>query len=602
MKRFLHIMVVIMALLPLSTSAQRNCGTMEYLEEQIKADPSILQKMQQIEQHTQQVVQNPAGVRQIITIPVVVHVVYKNGSQNISDAQVLSQIAILNEDFRKLNSDAIDFRDNIFGNIAADAEIEFCLASVDPDGNSTNGITRTPTNRPSFSYYNEAIKFTSSGGHDAWPRDQYLNIWVGNLSNGLLGYAQFPGGAASTDGVVVHYNAFGDIGTAQAPYNLGRTATHEVGHWLNLRHIWGDGGCGVDDFVNDTPIAGGPNYGCPSPNANSCAGGLPDMWENYMDYTYDQCMYAFTNGQKSRMQAILAPAGFRHSLLSSNGCGTSTTPTCAVPSGLSTSNVTSTSADLSWNSVSGALSYNLQYKESSSATWSSSISTTSTSYSLGSLIACTSYDFKVEAVCTSLNSGFSASSTFSTTGCSSGGGSCDVPSGLSSTPVNNKKTRLAWNAVSGAVGYTVEYREVGNANWTSTFSSNTQLMINTNNGTSYEWQVQTDCGGGNTSAFSPIATFTGGTASRQTAAEFSLNVYPNPAIDQLFVEFSGDKEVGSIVVIDMLGRVVYRVEDQELGTSNYVEVNLRDIQNGVYFIRLEGMNEILKVEKVIVNK
>lgn len=255
----------------------------------------------------------------MVTIPVVVHVVYRTAEENISDAQIQSQMQVLNDDFRRLNSDA-----NNTWSQAADAEIEFCLATVDPNGNPTNGITRTSTTVNGFGT-NDAVKFTSQGGIDAWPRDSYLNFWVCNIGGGILGYAQFPGGAAATDGVVNDYRYTGTNGTATAPFNLGRTATHEVGHWLNLRHIWGDGGCGVDDFVADTPESDAPNYGCAAGHT-SC--GSADMIENYMDYSNDACMNLFTQGQKTRMQALFAPGGFRASLLSSNGCGSGSQPTC----------------------------------------------------------------------------------------------------------------------------------------------------------------------------------------------------------------------------------------------------------------------------------
>jgi hypothetical protein len=224
----------------------------------------------------------------------------------------------LNKDFRRLNSDA-----NNTWPQAADVQVEFCLASIDPAGNSTSGITRTPTSTTAFGT-NDQMKFTSSGGKDAWPTASYLNIWVCDISGGILGYAQFPGGSATTDGVVVDYQYFGTTGTATAPFNLGRTATHEVGHWLNLRHIWGDGGCTVDDFVNDTPVSDAPNFGCATGHV-SC--GTVDMVQNYMDYSDDACMNLFSAGQKTRMQALFAPGGFRAGLLNSPGCG-GTPATC----------------------------------------------------------------------------------------------------------------------------------------------------------------------------------------------------------------------------------------------------------------------------------
>lgn len=304
-----------------AVAQERNCGSMEYLEYQKDLDPKRAEKLQRIDAFTNRVLANQSrAVEGVITIPTVVHVIYNTAAQNISDAQIASQMQVLNDDFRRLNADA----DNTWPQ-ADDAEIEFCLATVDPQGNATNGITRTQTSVSGFST-NDNMKFNSSGGHDAWPAGEYLNIWVCNISGGILGYAQFPGGNPATDGVVCDYQYFGTIGTATAPFDLGRTGTHEVGHWLNLRHIWGDGACGVDDFVSDTPTSDAPNYGC-TPNHVSCSS--VDMVQNYMDYSDDACMNLLTTGQKNRMRALFEPGGARASLLSSGGCGTPGGPTCS---------------------------------------------------------------------------------------------------------------------------------------------------------------------------------------------------------------------------------------------------------------------------------
>ncbi len=311
-KRLL-LFATIFTLFSLTLNAQhRNCGSMHYLDQQIEQNPERKQALENIERHTQQWQNAGQRVNGVITIPTVVHVLYTSSASNISDAQIQSQIDVLNADFRRTNSDA-----NNTWSQAADSEIEFCLASVDPNGNATNGITRTATTNSAFGT-NDAMKFSSSGGVDAWPTGDYLNMWVCGIGGGILGYAQFPGGSAATDGVVCDYRYFGTMGTAQAPFDLGRTTTHEVGHWLNLRHIWGDGNCNADDFVSDTPTSDAANYGCASGHV-SC--NSTDMVENYMDYSDDACMNLYTQGQKNRMRALFDPGGFRASLLNSNGCG-----------------------------------------------------------------------------------------------------------------------------------------------------------------------------------------------------------------------------------------------------------------------------------------
>lgn len=275
-----------------------------------------------------------SGEPAIITIPVVFHVVYnplQDGS-NLTNEILKSQLEVLNEDFRRLNSDTIKTRD-IFKAIGSDIQIEFCMASVDPDGFPSEGITR----KKSYQNFNalafpDFVKFDSTGGTNAWPANEYLNIWTCDMSliasQFIIGYAQFPGGNPLTDGVVVQWQYVGR--NTGNPNILGRTATHEVGHWLGLRHIWGDGDCNASDFVDDTPKAIGSNFNCI--DTNSCSAedaywqGLnpPDMVENYMDYTGDGCMNTFTIGQKSRMQGFLFTDLLRNQLFVSNGCGART--------------------------------------------------------------------------------------------------------------------------------------------------------------------------------------------------------------------------------------------------------------------------------------
>ncbi|MDU0369649.1 GEVED domain-containing protein [Hymenobacter endophyticus] len=318
----------------LSAEAQtRQCSTMENLAQQLAADPAMAQRLASIENQTNSFIANPVAQRTtaVVTIPVVVHVLYNTTAQNVSDAQIQSQIAVLNEDFNKLNAD-VSKTPSAFAGLVANVGIQFVLAKQTPTGAATTGIERKSTTRTSWGT-DDAMKKVSTGGLDAWNSAKYLNLWVCNLSGGVLGYAQFPGGAAATDGVVILSSGFGRGGSASAPFNLGRTATHEVGHWLNLRHIWGDASCG-NDLVSDTPTQQTSNGGCPSFPKVTCSNGPNgDMFMNYMDYTDDACMYMFSNGQSSRMNALFATGGARVGLTTSTG-GTApggTTPTPTTP-------------------------------------------------------------------------------------------------------------------------------------------------------------------------------------------------------------------------------------------------------------------------------
>jgi hypothetical protein len=308
------------------------CGTMPHLSKQLAKNPGLAERFKKSEMETQKWISANAksnrGGSQVITIPVVFHVIWNDPIENISDNQIYSQLDILNEDFRSLNADTLDDT-HPFWQFTADTEIEFCLASVDENGDPTDGITRTQTNVASWDdTILDDIKSTANGGHDNWDPTQYLNIYVVNLDGTTLGFATFPDELATTpelDGVVIRYEAFGDIGTAGIGTfqmnDLGRTATHEVGHWLNLSHIWGDATCG-DDFVADTEIAEQENFGCPTfpHNDNSTCGSGPDgeMYMNYMDYVDDNCMNMFTAGQADRMHAALN--GPRSGILTSTGC------------------------------------------------------------------------------------------------------------------------------------------------------------------------------------------------------------------------------------------------------------------------------------------
>jgi hypothetical protein len=287
-------------------SVTRHCASQEVLARQLEEDPGLRQRMADIERFTRDAIATGRVSRRGIEIPVVVNVVWHTPEQNISDAQIASQIEVLNEDFSNRNADGGQTPDE-WDALRADYGIRFVLAAVN----------RKYSDRPNWGW-DDAVKYSTRGGIDATNPAQYLNMWSCNLGQNLLGYAQFPGGNPATDGVVILYSSFGSRAKAPgsyiANYDLGRTATHEVGHWMNLRHIWGDATCG-NDYVDDTPVAQTSNGGCPAyPKVSTCAPvSHNEMTMNYMDYTYDRCMYMFTNGQKNRSLAIFTSGGPRAS-------------------------------------------------------------------------------------------------------------------------------------------------------------------------------------------------------------------------------------------------------------------------------------------------
>jgi hypothetical protein len=308
----------------LSTFSQKDCLQQQYQLQLLKTYPKLKASYGQIERFTQApwaVLSgiNGAGtgdvVPQIITIPVVVHVLWNDNAQNLSDAQIQSQLDVLNADYSGKNADQNKIP-VYFAGLAADCGIKFALAKLDPLGNSTTGIVRKQTGIQRFGV-DDAVKHAVNGGDDAWDSDSYLNIWVCNIAGGVQGYSSAPGCPKDIDGVVINTAVFGTMNVS-APFNKGRTTVHEIGHWLNLRHIWGDASCG-DDGVDDTPMQQAATRGCASGEKFSCGSTLHgDMYMNYMDFTDDACMFMFTDGQRDRMRKLFESGGPRNALLLSN--------------------------------------------------------------------------------------------------------------------------------------------------------------------------------------------------------------------------------------------------------------------------------------------
>lgn len=309
-------------------ATQRSCGSLQKMEQSLAEHPELRAEYESIQYNEAQMISQNAfnKVTGVITIPVVVHVLYRTTAGNISQTRVQEQIDVLNLDYARQNADTT-LTPAGFKSVAGDCQIQFCLATRDPQGNTTDGIIRTQTTTSNIGNTNQY--YGATNGSPAWDRTKYMNIWVCEIGGGILGFAYKPGTApASYDGIVIDYRYFGKTG-ASAPFNRGRTATHEVGHWLGLDHIWGDDGnaCSGSDGVADTPNQADEYYNCPTfPQFDACTpSGNGNMFMNYMDYVNDACMNMFTQGQCAKMNTALS--GTRGSLALSNGCSGPGNPT-----------------------------------------------------------------------------------------------------------------------------------------------------------------------------------------------------------------------------------------------------------------------------------
>ena len=271
----------------------------------------------------------------IVTIPVVFHILQPSNSYPISQLDLLNLLDKVNEDFRMLNADVASER----WPQASDAKIEFCLASIDPNGEATQGFTVKTSGKPCWvinsSNIDPDIRSTSNGGQDPWNQLDYINIWIANLScSNILGNATFPSPDLTEQGIVIDESVLLNFLSNSSPYNKGRVLTHEFGHFFNLCHVWSCGSdnntnCAFDDGISDTPQTSGPHSQCEE--YSPTCGASEEMWENFMDYTNDDCKTLFTENQVQRMRETLMPiyppsppsensALNRESLLYSNGC------------------------------------------------------------------------------------------------------------------------------------------------------------------------------------------------------------------------------------------------------------------------------------------
>jgi hypothetical protein len=636
----------------------RNCGSMAHLAEQIAANPAMKAQRERIEAQTFDFVRRPptASERSVITVPVVVHVLYNTTRDNISDAQIMSQIDALNRDFRKLNAESANIP-TAFQAVAADANIEFCLAKKQPNGLPTSGIERQASGNATWKA-NDDVKRTQDGGLAAWDASKYLNIWVCSLSGGALGYSTFPGSPLATDGVVIDYRYFGTFNT-RAPYNLGRTATHEIGHWLNLYHIWGDASCG-DDLCDDTPVHLGANYGCPTYPfiQKKCDAVNPEMTMNYMDYTNDACMYMFSNGQKARMLSLFAVGGARRGILDGNVCGAIIAPpaVCLVPTNFFYSNISAQSATVNWTASADNATFAVEYRRTVDTAWTA-ISLTTNSLIINNLQPLTFYQVRLKSRCTNeVVSAYSDILTFQTLqkiiippppptpDCADAyepnnslSTAFNIQNNITTTGLISDARDRDWFLIKTPFGTKVKIELTGlPADYDLRLFDNRLRLVQSseNQGTADEKLKYTSLVGqdylllyiyGYNGAFNAdkcynlqiISTLNGValTSAAANAVENSINfrqnngkkdvytegslVSPNPTSGLLNIELP-TSENATIQVFNTMGQVFLTVKNQSLDEANRCSIDLSNATNGIYLIKIE-QNGNIWTKKIIKN-
>lgn len=592
----------------------------------------------------------------IIYIPVVVHVIHNGDAygtnENITDEQVQSQITVMTQDFRRMLGTP-GFNTNPVG---ADVQIEFVLAKEDPNGNPTNGINRVNLCEASWSTgdINSIVK-----PQTIWDPTLYMNMWSVNFTDsGLLGYAQFPsnstlsglaanGGSANTDGVVAGYRFFGSsdlaAGNYSAPFDKGRTMTHEVGHYLGLRHIWGDGNCSVDDFCADTPNAGAPNGGCPV--IDSCPGGGNDMVQNYMDYTNDSCMNIFTQNQKTRMITVMNNSPRRSSLKTS-------TKDLPIPLFANDAEVIIENyCSAAGNACSGNTHQIILYNRGTSNLTSASINynvnggTNSTLNWTGNLAP---NKYEIITVSTPETSG-----TFNVSVAGANGGADQRASNNNNSkafnfpaitpPTDYPYTAFTFNLIGDPFGDETSWELRDGSNnilfsggpYTFTGVAGTQVLVNNQvwnlttpdcftftifdsfgdglggssnggipNGDQGSWEIRTNSGtilvgaGGDDFGTSQTLSFTNISLNNDDFSLFnSISIYPNPAKNKLNIVIPNLLNLdGSYQIYNTLGQVI---ATRKISTQNDLSIDVSNLSNGVYMINLtlEGQNKVLKFIK-----
>ena len=502
----------------------RTCGHDHHMDK-LLSDPEYKanyeKRIAKYNSYVSTLVESRATCSSPVTIPVAVHFQGATGNMSCLITAAQEAIAVLNADYQGTNSDITNWTGNAAGSFPGVSHGEACLEFVLADQNHPSGHGLTNGDL--------AVTRNTTSGDSNSDWSGYLNIYV-NDGDGALGYSPL-GGAGNGDGVVINRDYFGVSGNCgnvktTPPYDLGRTLTHEVGHYLLLDHIWGNG-CGQDDGVADTPNQASDYSGCPNLGASSC--GSTDMHMNYMDYSNDACMYMFSAGQATVSENYVASnltilTNNVSNVISGNtgGGGSGGGTTCATPSFATAQVLGNTSAKITWEGSTAATQYQLRYRVDGTTSWTNLL-VNNPEYTITGLTAGTTYDYRVRTQCPTGWTGFTAIQEFTTTGSGGGGtgSTCDKPGYSATEYLTAARTKVTWESMTDAIRYQIRYRVQGTTSWTTKSSTSAQKTLNgLQNGAIYQYRIRTKCPSGWTS-FTTTETFvqsdgTGGGSTNNT--------------------------------------------------------------------------------------
>ena len=560
---------------------RRSCG-LDHKMESLMQDPEFeaahKAKFTRINQALEEI-KSRSSCGSPTIVPIAIHFQgVTNPDQACLVALAQTQVDILNKDFTGTNTDIGNWTNQASSSFPGVSNGEACLQFCIADKNHPTGYG-VANGSPAVT-----INATTGDTNSDW--SGYINVFV-QTNTGLLGYSPL-GGSGNGDGVVVDASAFGSGGgcgnvSASAPFNLGRTLTHELGHYLLLDHIWGDG-CNVDDDVADTPDQQSEYYDCPSQGASSC--GSNDMHMSYMDYVNDACMYMFSAGQTARMEAYInsslsnvtsnvsnvCSVGGGNTGGGSGGTGGGTTSTCDKPGTAVVSNLSPTSVKVDWTAITDAIKYRIRYRKIGTTTWTANNVNAATA-TIQNLDAATDYQYQLRTQCPAGWTNWTSTSSFTTDMVQAS--TCGKPSAGTVQSINPTKVKVTWDAVTNAIRYRIRFRAIGTSEWTVFSPANpSRFLSNLNPGTDYQYQLRTRCPSG----------WTGWTGMNTFTTEGASNTTNEVTVKVVLDEYGSET---TWELVDDNGNAIATDGPFQDGQAGTVKTKTFDLEEGCFTLYLD---------------